>query len=257
MYREHCKNLSEVENGIKRIELELRKYISINDVKNEYTFTKILSQLIVCWSEVRILKLIYENNAFTEAEINSILLTNNRANSLETKWKKALNISICKAYNITDIGNIQNELSADIYYKYNEIFSSITNDFLPSIQIRNRIAHGQWKVAFTSKLQSISPDLTNKISIENIVSLQLKKKILNGLALLIHDLAVSPPTFERDFMSNYAKIKNNKNNLHKRSYIKYKNQMIAKYQRGKIKRKELPIKLTFFEKIKFVFSKKQ
>jgi hypothetical protein len=73
MYAEHCKNLLEVENGIDRIELDLRRFISMNEVKNEYTYTKILSQLITCWAEVRILKVLHEQNAFTQIEIDAIL----------------------------------------------------------------------------------------------------------------------------------------------------------------------------------------
>ena len=58
-----------------------------------------------------------------------------------------------------------------------------------------------------------------------------------GLAFLIHDLAVSPPTFERDFDKNYRLVEENKRNLHKRTYNDYRTKMIAKYQRGLAKRR--------------------
>jgi hypothetical protein len=237
MYLEHCKNLLEVENGIKRVELDLRRYISIEDSKNEYTYTKILSQLITCWTEVRILKLIYEDRAFTQAEIDLIIPTRPaRPATLENKWKKALEIAISKAYRLDVTLDIETQLSGDILLQYQDITKLITEDLVPLIEIRNRIAHGQWKFAFTSSLRNISTDLTAKISAENIVSLQLKQSILTGLALLIHDLAVSPPTFQRDFQRNYNKIKSNKENLHKRSYSDYKRIMIEKYKRGQTKK---------------------
>ncbi len=252
MYVEHCQNLLEVENGIKRVELDLRHYISVEDSKNEYTYTKILSQLITCWTEVRILKLIYEDRAFTQAEIDLIIPTRPaRPATLEDKWKNAMKIAISKAYGLNINLDIESQLYGDILISYRDITKLISEDLVPSIEIRNRIAHGQWKIAFTGSLRSISTDLTAKIFAENIVSLQMKQNILTGLALLIHDLAVSPPTFERDFRTNYNKIKSNKENLHKRSYIDYKRIMVEKYKRGQIKKKSNDSQIISSPKEKF------
>ena len=122
--------------------------------------------------------------------------------------------------------------------RYNELKNLISSDLLPSIEIRNRIAHGQWKIAFTNNLRNTSSPLTGQLRLENIVLLQLKKKLLIGLSSLIHDLAVSPLTFERDFDKNYKLIEQNKRNLHKRDFCLYKQKMIDKYQRGIVKRNE-------------------
>ena len=173
MYAEHCQNLREVENGIERIELDLRKYISMNDSQNEYTYTKILSQLITCWAEVRILKVLHEPKAFTQAEINGILP---QKSSLEDKWKNSVKLAFSKAYNLNGLTPIEAQLSGDAQIRYLEIMNLISNDLLPSIQLRNRIAHGQWRTAFTGNLRSISVSLTQQIENENIISLQLKKK---------------------------------------------------------------------------------
>lgn len=115
----------------------------------------------------------------------------------------------------------------------------IVNDLSLSITLRNRIAHGQWRVALTSNLKSVSTILTQQIANENIVTLQLKKKILLGLALIINDLSVSPTTFERDFNKHYRLVDENRINLHNRNYSNYRTNMILKYQRGLVKRRIL------------------
>lgn len=248
MYANHCQNLVEVENGIKRIELDLRRFISISDSKNEYTYTKILSQLITCWAEVRILKVLYEQGAFSQSEIDAIL--HGRA-TLESKWKDSVELAFLKAYSLNRSLPVESQLTGEPRARYNQIIDLISNELLPSIQLRNRIAHGQWRTAFTSNLKNISAPLTQQLSRENIISLQLKKNILIGLALIIHDLAVSRPTFERDFDKYFRSILENRRNLHNRDYNVYKLKMIAQYQRGLLKRRQNPtVNEWWFIKIK-------
>lgn len=194
-----------------------------------------LSYLITCWTEVRVLKLAYERNTFSSNESDSIIL----ARTLSEMWVTALNISISKAYGINRNLDIASNLPFTARARYTELNKLISTDLLPSIELRNRIAHGQWKFAFTNDLRSISTALTGELRQENIVKLQLKKKILIGLATLIHDLAVSPPTFERDFDVNYRLIEENKRNLHCREFNRYKQIMIDKYTRGIAKRNQV------------------
>lgn len=232
-YKHHCQNLSEIQAAITIIELDLRRYISTQQEKNVFIYTKILSYLITCWAEVRILKLTYENKAFTQSEIDEIL----SSKTLELKWQNALDIAISKAYGLNNRNNISSKLATTPRFRHNEMSELIKSDLLPSIELRNRIAHGQWKIAFQIDLKNISTKLTGELRKENIVALQLKKKSLIGLAQTIHDLAVSPSTFERDFDKNYRLIEENKRNLHKRDYQNYVMKMVDKYNRGTIKRK--------------------
>ena len=234
MYKYHCENIEEIEGAIRLVELDLRRYISIQQEKHSYKYTKLLSYLITCWTEVRILKLAYEKNGFSQYERDIII----SAGTLNDKWITALDIAICKAYGINKNLDIATQLQFTARVRYNELKNLISSDLLPSIEIRNRIAHGQWKIAFTNNLRNTSSPLTGQLRLENIVLLQLKKKLLIGLSSLIHDLAVSPLTFERDFDKNYKLIEQNKRNLHKRDFCLYKQKMIDKYQRGIVKRNE-------------------
>ena len=72
MLRQHISNLRLIEKAIKVIQRDLRHFISTEDTIGTYIYTKILSQLISSWSEVRILKLLYEENSFDEDEIDEV-----------------------------------------------------------------------------------------------------------------------------------------------------------------------------------------
>jgi hypothetical protein len=236
LYTKHVQNLASIDSAIKLVQLDLRRYISTQQESNEYLYTKILSYLVTCWTEVRVLKLAYEPNTFTGVEIAQII----SASTLKDKWKTALNISVCKAYQLSfteDVEEIKNKLDYTPRMRYSELLKLIENDLMLSIELRNRIAHGQWKYAFTNNLGSISNDLTKELRTENIVKLQLKIKLFITISEIIHDLAVSPPTFEQNFDKKYKKVEQQVKNLHKRNYNDYKHKMIQKYKRGIQKRR--------------------
>lgn len=227
-YKEHCENLREIENAIHLLQRSLRNAISTSDKKNERIYTRILSFLTISWTEVRIYKIAYERNAFTDAEILTII----NAKTLELKWTTALEVAFLKAYS----KNSTNDLPIDAKEQYNKIVDIIKSDLVPPITLRNKVAHGQWVHAFNGDTTNLSTNNTNAINAENIIILQLRIKILSALASLINDLAVSPITFKRDFLKYYSIIEQNRQNIHKREYLKYCNKLVEKFNQGKIKK---------------------
>jgi len=246
MYKYYCKNVKSLENAIETLQRDLRKYISQELHENEYLYTKLLSYLIVAWCEARLLKLLNEpeqqfshktkkyilKKPFSIDEIEQLY----NCNSLKDRIVLALRISISKANNIKSLNNVEEQLTFTQRARFLELIEIIENFLVPSIEIRNRIAHGQWNYAFTNDLKNLSPDITKKLRMENIVSLQLNHKIFKALFQIIHDLSISTDTFERDFDKNYKIIEQNKINLHKRDYNEYKIKEITKYRKGILER---------------------
>ena len=227
-YKQHCENLRMIENAIESVQRTLREYISKDEETNIYVYTKILSHLINSWAEVRVLKLVYEQNAFSDSEKNKII----KCDGSKEKWVMALDIAFSKRYNVSvkKINSVTTPITARTRHKM--LLELINDDLLESNQLRNRIAHGQWKYAFNSDLLGINKGLTKALSQENIVKLQLKLRMFKSLAQIIQDLAVSKPTFERDFDNNFRKIEEQKRNFHNRNYEDYREKMISKRKRG-------------------------
>lgn len=241
-YPHHCDNIRMLESAITSVELSLKQSIKKQDTGKVEVFTRLLNHLICAWIEVRILKLLYEPNAFTDSQIDDIL---HHTPQLNDKWKKALKIAFLKSYSKADPNNIK-----DMRYLY--LMDLIGSDFLESIEERNRLAHGQWKYAFNSDLTKINIDITKRINQENIVKLQTKHRIFTDIAQIIHDLTVSEPTFDRDFEKYFHKVQKNKILYENTSYETFKKTLIMSHERGKRLKSS---KSGFFEKIKSVFKK--
>jgi hypothetical protein len=231
MFHQHCNNVQQIEYAIGQIQRDLRQYISKRNEKAEKTYTKILSILVVAWTEESLLKLLYQNNLFSDNEREQVL----KKRSLENKWKQCLNIAIVRAFNIPETRILSN-LPFTYREYYRELIRIIENDFLQSITIRNRIAHGQWVYAFTNDLKQISQEATRLINTDNIITIQMKMKILKTMTSIISDFCISPDLAKRDFDNKYKVIDEQVTNLHKRNYQQYKQYMINKYNRGQEKR---------------------
>jgi len=248
MYNKWCENVSTLDDAIEQVQRDLRLAISKTDSGKTYNYTKLLSYLVVCWCEARIMKLIHEPaitittkrgiinkpKSFEQAEIDQII----SSSTLKDKWLTALQIAISKAYNVTIDANFPNSLSFTPRSRYLEIEELISDELLPSIELRNRIAHGQWKQAFTNDLRAFSQAHTTALRTENIVELQLNFAMFKAIGQLIHDLASSRVTFERDFDNNYRVVEQNKLNLHNRDYRTYCQKLLDKYERGVQRRKQ-------------------
>ena len=211
-----------IESAITQIGLSLKEEISYKNSINVDIYTRILAQLVNSWIEVRLFKIINEEYAFTDREIRDILANK----SLNEKWKCALTSSYLKAYNVKSSDKIN-----DI--RYSTLISLIASEILGSNQLRNKLAHGQWKYAFNGNVTSINQKMTNKILNENIMKLQIKMNIFRYISQIIHDLAISKPTFERDFNTYYNRIRENQQQYDNKDFAKWKKNLISKQEKGK------------------------
>lgn len=234
-YKQHCENLKMLEQAIKTVQRTSREYISIEEQGKTYVYTKILSHLVNSWVEVRLMKLVYECGAFTDSEKTRII----KGENSEKKWKTSLDIAFCKAFAVGNPKNINVQTTVPFTAKsrYAALLNIIKGDLLESSAIRNRIAHGQWRHAFTNDLMKINGTLTSKLKKENILTLQFRLAMFKSLAQIVHDLAVSKPTFRRDFDTNYKRIEEQRRNSRNTDYDSYKGNMVLKKKKG-LERKE-------------------
>lgn len=83
---------------------------------------------------------------------------------MSEKWKKCLNISVCKSYGFTFEREINEYIDyfndcSDEKYCYCKVYEYL-GDIEQAVTIRNRLAHGQWKIQLNSneKLEFISSE---------------------------------------------------------------------------------------------------
>ena len=116
--------------------------------------------------------------------------------------------------------------------RYSEIVNLLNTDLKVVIELRNKLAHGQWEYPLVTDGNDVSSDLKKLMLAENLLSLQFKKSLISAVLNIVNDLAVSPPTFERHFDNHYRLIVETRRNLEMRRYDKYVLSLITKRQRG-------------------------
>ena len=91
--------------------------------------------------------------------------------------------------------------------RYKGLIQLIENDFKESVSIRNKIAHGQWKFAYSNNENALDKEITGKINSENIVAIQLKRNLFKNLMDLIQHIAVDFEKYDLNFDIMYEKLK--------------------------------------------------
>jgi len=82
----------------------------------------------------------------------------------------------------------------------------------------------------------VEPDKFKLINKENLQSLQFKYSLAEHLADAVHDLVVSPTTFERDFEGHFKKLYQVRTNLVTKDYEKYKASLVLSREKSRAAR---------------------
>ncbi len=232
LYEYHVKNLRSIETAIEQVARTIRKAISTNNEKIIFSYNRLFAFLIGAWAECRLQKLLYEPNSFNDNDRQKIYAKSQQIN----KWKYTVKIAFRKRYQVPRAALSEDTLHHSEFSRYITIMDMLEKDLRSIIEVRNKLAHGQWIYPLNSDNNDIAQKQMNTLKSENLLSLQFKKQLITHLADIIHDLIVSKPAFERDFNNHYKYIINTRRNLRTRNYEKYLWQMESKFERGKIKR---------------------
>lgn len=199
VYVAACQNVRELKTAEKSLLKQLNLLLRENSQAEIRVYTKLYLLLFAEYSEASFFKLIHTPCALSDSEIESI--QNTRAGSkrsLEEQWKELIDRLINKL-NSDPKGETANK---------KQQFMKLFNDYIiPSIRVRNKIAHGQWIVAFNSNCTSISSDTTNQIKDLDYVKISTWFQIYDQFIQCIEDLLESPKTHYRDYYPNIVALK--------------------------------------------------
>jgi len=233
IYEWHVENMRSIEIALKHAALSCRQSIADKNGPATRSFVSLYAFLLGASAEDRLRKLLYENPGLNDEDRSKIL---DIPQQLE-KWFCLIEIGFRKHYNVPRAELSENSLPFSANAQFNRLNEMLDVDLRNVIEIRNKLAHGQWVYPFSSGGLSIEQSKYQALQNENIMSLQYKKTMIFSLAEIAHDLIVSPSTFVRDFDAHYRHIVSTRNNLKNRNYIDYERQLIVKRERGILKRR--------------------
>lgn len=229
LYALHVANLQSIDRALRQIELLAKDAIK----KNRSTLIESLlcahALLVGAWVECRLKKLLHEEHGFKEAERAKIM----RARNQQSRWKSAILVGFRRRYQTKSL--TINSLGHAAFSRYKSLLEAIEKDIGPIIEIRNKLAHGQWEYLLTDKEDKISEKAMKQIKTMNLLASKFKLQIVSHIASLVHDLVVSK-SFERDFDAHFRKFIAAQNNLKGQSYQNYVEALRARYQRGQQRR---------------------
>jgi hypothetical protein len=228
LYEFHVANLHAIEIALDKVALTLRDAIAKNDVKMIASFMRLFALLLASWAECRLSKLLYEPKGFTDSERLKISA---KGTQIE-RWLAAIDVAFRKHYNIPNAILSVATLPHSAWSRYESVVQLVNVDLRPIIELRNKLAHGQWIFPLNDDGNDVAQAQMDALRTENLLSLQFKKSLISSLSGIVNDLVVSLPTFERDFDQHYQLIVQTKRNLVKRSYTDYASKKQEIYKRG-------------------------
>ncbi|WP_410014863.1 hypothetical protein [Sodalis sp. C49] len=224
IYKYHVANLRELQLALGHTGRLARTEIASKDPqKGLRSLLRLYSFLVGAWIETRLRKLLHEEFGFTESERNQI---EQKSSQLE-QWKETVDLAFRKHHKITKAPLDERNLGVAHAARRAALHDVLSNELRILIEIRNKLAHGQWVYPFNSEGDAVEPDKYQLINKENLQSLQFKYSLAEHLANAVHDLVVSPATFERDFEGHFKRLYQVRTNLVTKDYEKYEASLVS------------------------------
>lgn len=232
IYSYHVANLREIEAALRLVSKQAKFFVATKDPENSLRSTlRLYSFLIGAWTETRLSKILHESSGFEPSERELI----DKCDTQLDKWLKTIDLAFRKHHGITKATLNEVNLGVAHAARRNAIRKILDEDLRIIIEVRNKLAHGQWLYPLNNSKTRVESDKFQLINKENIQSLQFKYSMIRHLSDTIHDLVVSPEAFERDFDKHYRMLEQARVNLHKRKYSDFETKLQTSREKGRLR----------------------
>lgn len=200
VFEAQTQNVRELDQARKQITRTINEALRRDNKASAKAQTKILVLVYSAWSEALFSKIIHTPYGFNHDEIQQIKKTH-MENGISEGWKKCVELGlrrIASSPRSNYLPNIQRKLL--------QILDEFV--FAPS-KLRNKIAHGQLKVALNRKNTAVNQDMTEEITNLDVVSVTMWFDVQWQLSQIIEALIESPDrAFHRDYWEMIDRLEN-------------------------------------------------
>jgi hypothetical protein len=233
LFKYHVENLRLVDTAIESVGRELRAAVARNDEHRTEVFLRLKALLLSAWAEARLAKLLHEPAGFTSAEREQI---RQKGTHIE-RWLEAIEVATRRHYGVAGALN-QRTLRFEEHARYQSLSGSMRNRLQPIIELRNKLAHGQWAYPLNTEGTAIAQDEMDALRTLNALKLYFIQQMIVHICDAVHDLAVSRATFERDFQRHHKLLEQAVANFDSRDYERWALQQRESWKRGRDLRAE-------------------
>jgi len=183
-------NVRELQRAWAQINRQVNSAILTSNATAIEVNTKLLALVYCAFSEALFSKLIHTPHGLDVAHINQIKSAAN-SNGIVSGWQKCAELGM------------QRSQSGKSNHRHNVLkkLSELIDRFIfdPSL-VRNKLAHGQWRIALNRENSAVNAEVTNEIREYDVVQLYRRKHALEKLAAILEDIIESAnKTHHRDY----------------------------------------------------------
>lgn len=223
VFAAQTENVRALEQAWKHINKTINAAYSSGDNSTAEIHTKLLAQVYCAFAEAVFSKVIHTPDGLTLNEISQVK-SRGKKNIVEA-WKTCVELSLQK---------VQGENSGHVANTRQKIESLIDQYVYDPSLLRNKIAHGQWKVALNSNNSKVNQTLTTKIQAINVVDLYRHKEAFQSLFRIVEDIIESPnKAHHRDYWSHITQFEETQRSMAHWTVEKKITSLKAKKERAK------------------------
>jgi len=206
MFNHQSVNVQELRKAIDFLIKDIHEVKRKNRPYDVKIKTKLLAMTYSAWSEAQFIQIIYTPDALTTEQLNSLL----NDSGIFNRWKELLNYLFEKVekFNKNECKEKIEKLKKDSLYseidecnnyyreksiKQKDTIIEYLEDYIEKqSKIRNKIAHGQWKIALDKDNKQKNDALSEELENLNVFSIKKEFKVHTILGKIIRDLIQSP-----------------------------------------------------------------
>jgi hypothetical protein len=199
----HAKNRAKLHKAITHLEIALNSAIRAGNKEQDYALVRLIAILRIAWVESSLACILHSKNVLTDNQVVFI-----RSLPSETsKWH-----GLCDfLFRLQYLGGKQKALNrlnlgVSTYNRFILLNEVLDKYIGPFIELRNKLAHGQWHIALTNDGTDKNPDMTSNVWTLSKKELLLIKTISQSTVRLFGMLIVGTKQFEADFDKVFARI---------------------------------------------------
>lgn len=199
----HAKNRAKLGQAITHLGIVLNTAIRNEAKEQEYALIRVISILWMAWLESSFSCILHSKNVLTDNQVSHIKALPSEAQ----KWQ-----GLCEfLFRLQYLGGKQKKLTrvnlgVSAHTRFT-LMNEVLNEYIaPFIELRNKLAHGQWHIALTNDGTDKNPEMTSTVWKLSKRELLLIKSISEAFVRLHSMLIVGKRQFEADFDKVFGRI---------------------------------------------------
>ena len=206
----HRSNLRHIEKAITAMNRSYNSAIRESYTELQYASQQALIMMWVAWLETYLDLMLNNNPDITEHLHNQVYACTTHTDS----WKYLIDYLFRLRY-FSGKKRPLNEitLGRTNYSRYLTLMNLLNNEIECVISLRNRLAHGQWKIALNTDKTDINQEITALLNTMGKVDLIINKNVFRNFAITISNLAMSRKAFEKQYDDRMLRIDETRKNI--------------------------------------------